>query len=87
MRAMPNESHAKENEVSTLENIIKILKENSLPTECDFTAKELAEVALSDKKRKGNTITLAIPYTIGDTRLVKTHISELESFIERGLDK
>ncbi len=74
-------------EVSTLENIIKILKENALPTECNFTAKELAEVALSDKKRKGNTITLAIPYNIGDTRLVKTHISELESFIERGLDK
>ena len=70
-----------------LDKLIRILKENGLPTECKFPAKELAAVALSDKKRKGDTITLAIPYNIGDTRLVKIPIVELERFIEKGLTK
>lgn len=74
-------------DASALDKLIKILKSNALPTECNFTAAELTEVALSDKKRKGNTITLAVPYNIGDTRLVKTQVAELEKFIERGLDK
>ena len=70
-----------------LEELIKILKENNLPTECSYTAKQLASVALSDKKRKGNTITLAIPYNVSDTRLVDISVDELEAFIERGLDR
>ena len=72
---------------SALNELIKILKANSLPTECNYSAKELASVALSDKKRKGNTITLAVPYNIGDTKLVKISVDDLEAFIERGLSE
>lgn len=74
-------------ETRTLEKIIEILKHNNLPTTCDFTAKQLTEVALSDKKRKGDTITLAVPYNIGDTKLLSINVAELEFFIERGLNQ
>ena len=69
----------------TLEDLISILERANLPTSCEFNSKELATVALSDKKRMGNSITLVIPYSIGDCRLYTLPISELESFIEKGL--
>lgn len=67
--------------------LVDLLKKIKLPVNCSFSASELASVALSDKKRKGNTITLVIPYDIGDSRLLKLPISELESFIEKGLEQ
>ncbi len=69
-----------------LDKTVEILVANNLPTTCEFSAKQLTDIAMSDKKRKGDTITLAIPYNIGDTRLVSIPINELESFIERGLN-
>lgn len=63
----------------------EVLVGEGLPVSCDFGAEELYRAAISDKKRSGNTITLAIPYSIGDTRLVKYPIEELCAFIEKGL--
>ena len=68
-----------------LQNLILLLQKTNLPTACSYTASELASAALADKKRKGDTITLAIPYGIGDTRLTDMPITDLESFIEKGL--
>ena len=68
-----------------LDDLISILKKAELPTTCEFNSKELVEVAFSDKKRMGNSITLVIPYAIGDCRLYTLPISELECFIEKGL--
>lgn len=68
-----------------LEALISMLEKHGLPTSCSFTAKQLAAVATADKKRKGNDITLVIPHSIGDTRLCKLPISELENFINKGL--
>ena len=56
-----------------------------LPLACPYSAKEIASVAASDKKRAGGTITLVVPYGIGDTRLVKTPIEAVEAFIADGL--
>ncbi len=84
MRSAVNVGFCKDSE---LDKLIKILEINNLPIECNFSAKQLTEVALSDKKRKGDTITLAVPYNIGDTRLVDIPVSELEIFIERGLER
>ena len=70
---------------NTLESLISTLEKADLPTSCSFNEKELAEVALSDKKRKGDSVTLVIPYSIGDCRLYTLSITELESFIEKGL--
>ena len=82
MRAATALGYCRESE---LQKLISLLQKTGLPTSCDYTAKELASAALSDKKRKGNSITLAVPYGIGDTRLLKLPITELESFIEKGL--
>lgn len=70
---------------SELHELRAMLASYGLPLVCSYTAAQLASVAVSDKKRAGGTITLVIPYGIGDTRLVKTPISELESFIDEAL--
>ncbi len=70
-----------------LREILEMIKNAALPTECPYNAKSLAEVALGDKKRFGNSIALVVPYSIGDSRLYKTDVSELEGFIQRGLNR
>ena len=67
--------------------MIDILRGASLPTECPYTAKELSEIALNDKKRAGDTISLVVPYSIGDTRLYKIKVGDLCDFIGKGLEK
>ena len=70
---------------SDLDALISILEKEALPISCDFTAEELAAVATSDKKRKGDSITLVVPHSIGDTRLMKMPITELAELIRKGL--
>ena len=70
---------------SDLDALIALLENRGLPTKCDFSAAQLTAVATADKKRKGDSITLVVPYSIGDTRLVKFPISQLEEFINKGL--
>lgn len=70
---------------SDLELLLNTLEKAELPTTCNYTARELATVALSDKKRKGDTITLVVPHSIGDTRLMKLDVSQLTDFISKGL--
>lgn len=69
----------------SLKEIISLIESADLPTECNYTAHELASVALSDKKRKGDKITLIIPYDIGDSRLVPVDVNKLQEIIEKGL--
>lgn len=72
---------------SDLNEIINILRDTSLPTECPYTAEELCNIALNDKKRTGSTISLVVPYSVGDTRLYKIKVEELSAFIGKGLKK
>ncbi len=74
-------------DVQELDALISLLRSVGLPTECPYSASSLAAVATADKKRKGGHITLVVPYAIGDSRLVKTPIGELEAFIAKGLEK
>lgn len=62
-----------------------ILLKFSLPCATAFTARELYQSALSDKKRSGGSVNLIIPKEIGNCEIVPTQVSELESFIEAGL--
>ncbi|MGM9567540.1 MAG: 3-dehydroquinate synthase [Clostridia bacterium] len=66
------------------EKITGVLKKNQLPTAVNFTAEELYQGALADKKRRGDQLTLVIPEEIGRcvTRTVK--ITELEKIIRAG---
>jgi 3-dehydroquinate synthase len=62
-----------------------ILKKYKYPLDCPYTAKELAAVALNDKKRSGQMITLVVPTFLGECRLKKIKVADLENFIENGL--
>ena len=70
-----------------LDELIELLRIAALPTECHYSAEELTQIALADKKRKGGLITLVVPYSIGDSRLFKISVEELQNFIDRGLKK
>jgi 3-dehydroquinate synthase len=68
-----------------LDALISLLRAHALPIDCPYTAESLAAVATADKKRAGDTISLVIPYGIGDSRLYKLPVSALADFIAKGL--
>ncbi len=68
-----------------LDELTAMLLKNGLPVDCPFTADTLAAVASADKKRAGDTISLVIPYGIGNSKLYKIPISALADFIAKGL--
>ena len=61
------------------------LRANGLSTHCPYDADRLAEAALSDKKRAGDSITLVLPERIGKCCLKKIPVSELKGYFERAL--
>ena len=67
------------------DQIVNMLKSYVLPTDCTYSASELAEVALRDKKRNGDTINLILPFGIGNSRIHKILVTDLESFFAAGL--
>ena len=71
--------------VGTTDALCALLTRYGLPQSCPFTVEELHAAALSDKKRAGDTITLAVPYAMGDTHLVTVPVDALEAYIRRGL--
>ncbi|HOO25542.1 MAG TPA: 3-dehydroquinate synthase [Clostridiales bacterium] len=74
---------AEENSLVLLE---ETLKKHSLPLDCPYSPNELCDIALSDKKRSGETINLIITEKIGSARIHKIKIEELEDFIARGIN-
>ena len=72
-------------EKETADAIISLLTALGFDLSCPWSAEELAEAALSDKKRRGSNITLVIPAEIGKCFLEEVHISQLTDFIENGL--
>lgn len=72
-------------DLETYMQICDILKHFSLPCRTEFRANILADGALTDKKRFGQTVNLVLPKQIGECFLHKTPISELKSFFEAGL--
>ena len=70
---------------TTRDQILNTLTLFSLPVNTTFSAHDLAQVALSDKKRSGGTVNLVIPTSIGHCILEKTPVEGLESLIKAGL--
>lgn len=66
--------------------LLKLLADCKLPAECPFDAAELAEIALSDKKRAGDTLTLAVPVAIGEAELRPIPVSGLMDWAKAGLE-
>ncbi len=63
----------------------EMFKSYSLPIECPFGAKEMAEIALSDKKRSGGSISLIMPCGIGNSQIYKVNVDKLEEIFAKGL--
>ena len=66
-------------ERGTAQRIQMALEKNHLPAETEFTAKELAEGTLYDKKRRGDTVSFVFPEKIGLCRIEKIHVTEVEA--------
>ena len=67
--------------------IEEALSRLGLPSNSTFSAEALAQAALSDKKRRGDKITLVIPKEIGFCILHPLPIDQLTHFIQMGLTK
>ena len=65
--------------------ILQVLEKFGLPTRTDFTAQQLYESALSDKKRSGGAIHMIIPRSVGVCVIRPIPVAEIEAFIEAGL--
>ena len=68
------------------DRLAALLARFGLPTHTDFTARQLSDAAVSDKKRRGDTLTLVMPRAIGDCVLVPVKMEELERIFEAGID-
>ncbi len=64
------------------DEIIEANKNNNLPYECDFYPEFLADAALSDKKRAGDTITFVAPKKIGECYLKKIPVEDIYKVAE-----
>ena len=73
-------------ENGTAAEITDTLIKCGLPVTCCYNAAELAESALSDKKRSGGEITLVLPERIGKCCLKKIKTDSLLSFVSEGIE-
>ena len=68
------------------DRICKTLLRNELPIATSFSAEQLANAALADKKRSGDKLTLVVPEAIGHCTTKTISVSELKDIIETGLE-
>ncbi len=68
-----------------LDRLLALLEKEGLPTKTEYTAQQLAEIALCDKKRSGATISFILPYGIGKSTSEKISVDRLCDFIAKGL--
>ena len=69
----------------TTDEIVSVYSKCGLPTSCPYGKDEILNIALKDKKRNRNEITLVLPEKVGKCILHKINIRDLEEFIEKGL--
>ncbi len=66
---------------SVSREITSALTSLGFPLECPYPAKQLYKVMLQDKKRRGNTIDLILPYSVGDCRIYPVQIEGLRKIL------
>ena len=66
-------------------SIVSTIQSFGLPVCTDFTAAQLYQSAVSDKKRSGSTLRMIVPVNIGDCRILPMNMDDVETFIEEGL--
>ena len=70
----------------TADRIAAMLRRNHLPVSTEFSAGELAAAALSDKKRRGDSISVVVPDRIGSCYMKKVSVDDLEAIFQAGLE-
>lgn len=71
---------------SVCDALTETLTKCALPTSCPYTAEEIAKIALSDKKRSGDTVAFVLPKEIGNCVIHNIKTDEICDFIEKGLN-
>ena len=61
------------------ERVGRCLEAQGLPVSAEFSPEALAEAALADKKRAGDSITIVVPKEIGTCELLKIPVSDRKS--------
>lgn len=69
------------------EIIRRALAANGLPTETEFTAAEIMEGILRDKKRRGGKISFVFPEKIGSCRITELTVEDAAGLAEQALTK
>ena len=72
-------------EQSCLSKLRDMLERCKLPSETEFSEKELFEAVLSDKKRASDRITLVVPREVGNCELSDVPLSQARQFLRLGL--
>lgn len=67
------------------EKLDNLISKCGLPTKSPYSAQELYKVALSDKKRSGDSITVVLPESEGKCILKKITVDELLEYIKKGI--
>ena len=66
-------------------DLTDLLHKYGLPYRTRYSADELAGAALSDKKRRGNKLTMIMPRRIGKCMMTDVKVEDLKSIFELGL--
>ena len=61
------------------------LENNDLPVSIEYTAEEITEGVLKDKKRRGGEISFVFPTKIGHCEIVKIPVSEVTDLVRKAL--
>ena len=69
-----------------LDELLKMLRLYNLPESTDYSASDLTNICLSDKKRDGEKLTMIFPVEIGKCVLKKISVSDLQTVIQQGLE-
>lgn len=69
----------------TANSIIKLLEVNGLPTDTDYSAKDLIKFARADKKSAGDFINIITIKDIGTCEIMRVDFNQLEKLIEIGV--
>lgn len=65
--------------------LIKIAQKYNLPTSVSYSAHELYNITLSDKKRNGNLTNIVIPNNVGECTIQKVPSEQLLEIIQKGI--
>lgn len=72
-------------EAGLAEKIKAALEKNKLPVSTIYTAEEITEGVLKDKKRRGGEISFVFPTKIGHCEIVKIPVSEVMELVRKAL--